>query len=659
MIVSPSGDWHIAVGDVTGDGRPDIVACAANYAGIDVFAQDASGGFAKRRYDYACGDDIVLADMTGDGRTDVVSNGIQTQVFTQASDGTLSDPDTFSGLSEGYLEAGDLNADGRADLVEIAHHSCYFRQLSQLDNGLLALATEDCRADYWDGPMAIGDVTGDGKNDVVLAQNGGTLVTFPQAASSAPRPPEPAEFWVENVTPHDFALDVPVATEPVLDFGSDLAMHDGASLISGLTGREAPTVPSYDHSTLSTTVRPATGLAPGTPYLLAQDPLFYNAEAPRISSAAVNFRFATAGTPDTTIPDTTMTGDPDYWTAKANPVFTFTASKVGTMFECSLDAVGFYPCTSPRTYDSLPAGSHTFRVRAVDVAGRTDPTPATITWTVPATTPGVPENDAFADSIPLRTASGGFDMNNTGASKEPGEPNHAGNAGGHSLWLRWKAPRSGTMTMETRGPSIDTLLAVYTGSSVAALTLVASNDNASPTETRSKVTFSATGGTTYRIALDGKNGAAGYISFSYTGTLGGPANDNFANRETITGSTGRIYASNVGATAEAGEPGSDYYPQPMSIWYRWTAPRSGLFSFDVNGSATGWSFDLYTGSSLTSLAPAGVKVGGGRSGQIYLVATAGVTYVIRLDDQYNPGDWVLNWNDGVSAGAELICPGVL
>src|SRR5919108_415252 len=615
--ISSSGDWNVAVGDVTGDGRPDIAACAANYAGIDVFAQNASGGFAKRRYDYWCGDDIVLADMTGDGRIDVVTNAIRTQVFAQAPDGRLSDPDTFSGLSEGYLEAGDLNADGRADLVEIAHNSCYFRQLSQLDNGLLALATEDCRANYWDGPMAIGDVTGDGRADVVLAMNGGTPVTFPHAASDAPRPPEPAEFWVENTAPHDFALDVPVATDPVIDFGNDPAMHIGASLISGLTGREAPSVPSYDHSTLSTTVRPATGLAPGTPYLLAQDPLYYNAEAQRISSASVSFRFATAGTADTTVPDTTLTGDPEYWTGKADPVFTFTASKVGSMFECSLDAVGFYPCTSPRTYDALAAGSHTFRVRAVDAAGRIDPTPATLTWSVPATTPGVPANDAFADAIPLRVSSSSFDIYNTGATKEAGEPNHAGNAGGHSLWLRWRAPRSGTMTMETRGPSIDTLLAVYTGSSVGSLSLVASNDNISSTNTLSKVTFSAAGGTTYRIALDGKNGAAGYISFSYSGALGGPANDNFANREAITGSSGTVFSSNVGATAEAGEPGSEFFPQPMSIWYRWTAPRSGLFSFDVNGSATGRDFDLYTGSSLGSLVPAGVKVGGGRGGHIY------------------------------------------
>ena len=648
-VVTGSAEYHLAVGDLSGDGRPDIAGCASGFAGIDVFVQGSSGGFTKRRYDAWCGDEVVAADMTGDGRTDLVTNGIRTQVFAQTSSGTLADPDTYSGLSEGELAAGDLNADGRTDLVEIAHNSCYFRQLSQLANGFLALATEDCRAKYWNGPMAIGDVTGDGKADVVLAQNGGTLVTFPQAASSAPRPPEPGEFWVENTTPADFSLDVPAATDPVLDFGSDLAMHDGASLISGLTGREAPTGPAYDHSTLSTTVRPATGLAPGTPYLLAQGPQYYNTEAPRISNAVFSFRFATAGAPDTSVPNTTLIGDPAYWTSKASPVFTFTASKVGAMFECSLDAGDFYPCTSPRAYDSLDAGSHTFRVRALDVAGRTDPSPASTTWTVPASTPGVPDNDAFADAVALRTSSGTFSTNNTGASKEPGEPNHAGNAGGHSVWFRWQAPRAGTVTMETGGPSIDTLLAVYTGSSIGSLTRVASSDDV-PGATTSKVTFSATAGTTYRIALDGKNGATGYISFSYSATLGAPPNDNFANREALSGGSGTVYASNVGATAEAGEPGSESYPQPMSIWYRWTAPRSGLFSFDVNGSVTGYSFDLYTGSSLSSLTPAGVKVGGGRSGQIYLVATSGVPYVIRVDDQYNPGDWILNWSDGTSPG---------
>src|SRR5207248_2842097 len=62
------------------------------------------------------------------------------------------------------------------------------------------------------------------------------------------------------------------------------------------------------------------------------------------------------------------------------------------------------------------------------------------------------------------------------------------------------------------------------------------------------------------------------------------------------------------------------------------------------------------GASLSALVPAGVKVAGGRAGHIYLVPTAGVSYVIRLDDQYNPGDWVLNWSDGLSAGGADTTP---
>src|SRR4029450_8628724 len=109
-----------------------------------------------------------------------------TQVFPQTTSGSLGEPDTYVGLSEGYLAAGDLNADGRSDLVAMSHHDSRFIQLSQLENGRMAGAPIIYRADYWDGPMAIGDVTGDGKADVVLAQNGGRPVSFPHAPPAPP-----------------------------------------------------------------------------------------------------------------------------------------------------------------------------------------------------------------------------------------------------------------------------------------------------------------------------------------------------------------------------------------------------------------------------------------------------------------------------------------
>jgi hypothetical protein len=60
------------------------------------------------------------------------------------------------------------------------------------------------------------------------------------------------------------------------------------------------------------------------------------------------------------------------------------------------------------------------------------------------------------------------------------------------------------VTVETFGSTFDTVLAVYTGSAVSALTPIASNDNHSGS-TQSKLTFQAQEGTTYFIAVDGRN----------------------------------------------------------------------------------------------------------------------------------------------------------
>jgi hypothetical protein len=123
-----------------------------------------------------------------------------------------------------------------------------------------------------------------------------------------------------------------------------------------------------------------------------------------------------------------------------------------------------------------------------------------------------PTNDAFSNRITLSgnsaTATGGT----VGATKESGEPNHAGNTGGKSVWYTWTAPSAGTVTLDTLGSSFNTLLATYTGSSVSALSAVSggsNNDSPAGGTTTSKVTFNVTAGTAYRIAIDGFNGGSG------------------------------------------------------------------------------------------------------------------------------------------------------
>ena len=89
----------------------------------------------------------------------------------------------------------------------------------------------------------------------------------------------------------------------------------------------------------------------------------------------------TITTGDITPPETTITVKPQIVTSGTNAIFEFTSNETGA-FACSLDGSPLIACTSPTTYNSLASGSHSFQVAATDLAGNTDPTPASYTWTI-------------------------------------------------------------------------------------------------------------------------------------------------------------------------------------------------------------------------------------------------------------------------------------
>jgi len=129
-----------------------------------------------------------------------------------------------------------------------------------------------------------------------------------------------------------------------------------------------------------------------------------------------------------------------------------------------------------------------------------------------------PANDYFANGIVANAPSVSATGSNVGATKESGEPSHGGNAGGKSVWWTWTAPSAGSVTINTRGSSFDTLLGVYTGTSVSSLTTIANNDDIGGGVLESSVTFNAVAGTIYHIAVDGYNGASGTITLNISQT---------------------------------------------------------------------------------------------------------------------------------------------
>ncbi len=273
----------------------------------------------------------------------------------------------------------------------------------------------------------------------------------------------------------------------------------------------------------------------------------------------------------------------------------------------------------------------TYRI-AVDGIGRSA---GSIAVGFPTSLVPLPTNDHFAAATLLAGANGRATGTNHTATRETGEPDHAGNPGVGSVWWTWTAPANGTYRWSTAGSTFDTLLAVYTGGAVATLTEVASNDE-SPNigDNTSELSFAATAGTTYRIAVDGWNGARGVVQLAFE-AVAPPPNDNFADAIALTGAAGSTTGTNRHATGEAGEPiHVNSHATATSVWYAWTATTDGYEQFDTDGSAFDTALAVYTGNAVGSLTPlrSDDNSGDGTCSRVVVPVVAGTTYRIAVGD---------------------------
>ena len=85
---------------------------------------------------------------------------------------------------------------------------------------------------------------------------------------------------------------------------------------------------------------------------------------------------------DTSPPDTTISSGPTGTVSSSSASFGFSASELGSSFECRIDGGAWGGCSSPKDYTGLPDGAHSFEVRATDAAGNADASPASRTWSV-------------------------------------------------------------------------------------------------------------------------------------------------------------------------------------------------------------------------------------------------------------------------------------
>jgi hypothetical protein len=268
-----------------------------------------------------------------------------------------------------------------------------------------------------------------------------------------------------------------------------------------------------------------------------------------------------------------------------------------------------------------------------------------------------PANDNFNSPTTLTTTNAVVTGTNLDATKEVGEPSHAGNSGGPSVWWKWTAPASGSAVIRTTHSSFDTLLAVYTASSVAQLSdsLVASNDDVGNdkhlgSDLTSVLAFNVTDGVTYRIVVDGYNGASGTVQVALSYRPGAlpnpPPNDKFATRIPLHALNVTTTGTSYFASKEPQEPDHADELGGASVWWSWTAPVSGEVVSDTLGSNFDTLLAVYQGSVLSNL----VSVASNDdvstnqpTSSVTFSAKGGATYQVAVDGYAGaPGDIQLN-----------------
>ncbi len=212
-----------------------------------------------------------------------------------------------------------------------------------------------------------------------------------------------------------------------------------------------------------------------------------------------------------------------------------------------------------------------------------------------------PPNDRFTKFQRISGFSGTVTGSNLGATKQAGEPVHAGVGGGHSVWYRWTAPFSVNATFNTVGSAFDTVLAAYTGSALNNLTEIASNNNSVLGQVTSEINFRAVEGTDYILVIDSVADDQGDLVLNWNTV---PANDLFKDFQLLDEFVGTLSGDTTGATLEPGEAaalaamGDDI---GGTVWFAWPATVSGQVTFSTLGSGFDTVLGVYTGNDFGAL----------------------------------------------------------
>ncbi len=183
--------WSATAGDIDGDGKLDLVVANAQSAAISVYRNTSTSGSLSfdNKVDFATGLDpwkTAIADFDGDGKPEIIvsnrfSNSVSVYKNTSSSGSfstsTFAAPVNFSTGTEPYdVAIGDVNGDSKPDIIalnNISNSVSVFQNTTSL--GVINSSSFAAKVDFPTSSspygLALADVDGDSKLDILASNN--------------------------------------------------------------------------------------------------------------------------------------------------------------------------------------------------------------------------------------------------------------------------------------------------------------------------------------------------------------------------------------------------------------------------------------------------------------------------------------------------------
>jgi len=502
--LSPEG---VAIGDLDGDGWPDIAVANIGGNSVSVFRNLNAGGsittnsFAPR-VDFTGaggGETVAIGDIDGDGKPDLLISGYVPQVLSVFQNTSVPGSITTNSFGPRIdfptggrahrIALADLDGDGKPDIAvstELPSQLVIFKNISS--PGILSSSSLAAPAAFpagWNPScIAIGDLDGDGRPDIFVANDyDGDVTVYQNTAPFGTAPVITLQPTNQNVAVGGTVTfaglaqgTVPLTYQWTFN-GTNLSGATNASLtISNVQLDQAGNYALLATNNLGSTASSNAVLS-----------VFVPAIPPTILSQTPN-QMVLLGNPATFSVNVSGSDPLNYFWSRNGALIPNATNASYTLLNAQLtDSGSQFSCLVTNAYGSAASSNMTLKVIDSTVA-----------------------NDLCSGAILITNASYTNFQSTVGATSFGDPVPDCVDGFGHGVWYQFTAPVAGILEVDTFGSDFDTGLAIYTGS-CGALTEAACDDDTVGVGVTSQVSLPTTAGTTYFILAGGYGSDAGNL----------------------------------------------------------------------------------------------------------------------------------------------------